>query len=97
VWDPAHRRAAEALALAPHRRHLRVVPDPVNTTPEGGTGLGLGGGDWEVEPIDLARYDIASSSTGGFDVTGFDVTGFDVTGFDVTGFDAGCGCSGAGA
>ncbi len=29
VWDPLHRAAAEAIALAPHRRHLQVVPPPV--------------------------------------------------------------------
>ena len=51
IWDPAHRQAAEALALG---RHLRVVPDlaggPDN---EGDDRLDLGDGDYDVDPPDL--------------------------------------------
>ena len=60
VWDPAHRTAAEAIALAPHRRHLRVVPDVAREPVR----LDLGGGDYEVAPVDLARYDAGCSCTG---------------------------------
>ena len=60
VWDPAHRTAAEAIALAPHRRHLRVVPDVAREPVR----LDLGGGDYEVAPVDLARYDAGCGCTG---------------------------------
>lgn len=53
VWDRAHRRAAEAMALAPNRRsHLVVVPDPEPAT------LDLGDGDYEVDEPDLDRYEV---------------------------------------
>jgi Mu transposase-like protein len=55
VWDPAHRREAEAIALAPHRRrHLALVadPEPVQTR------LDLGAGDYDVEGPDLSRYEV---------------------------------------
>jgi hypothetical protein len=67
VWDPAHRAAAEAIALAPHRRHLRVVPDagsaPAPSPAHLGV-LGLGEGDYEVAPIDLSAYDLGCGCTG---------------------------------
>jgi len=55
VWDPAHRRAAEAMALAPHRRaHLVALPDP---EPDVGL-LDLGDGDYDVDEPDLDRYEV---------------------------------------
>ena len=56
VWDPAHRAAAEAIALGPHRPRLRLVgPGPEPAPPAGLVDLGLG--DYDVEPLDLdARY-----------------------------------------
>jgi transposase len=61
VWDPDHRGAAEAIALAPHRAHLRLVgpgPEPASPpAPVPATLLELGPGDYDVEPPDLAaRY-----------------------------------------
>jgi len=50
IWEPAHRVAAEAVALgrhAPNTRHLRVVTDGA-----------VAGGDYAVETIDLSRYDL---------------------------------------
>ncbi len=61
VWDPAQRAAAEALALAPHRRHLSVVS---HTGPAGPAGLDLGEGDYDVAPIDLRRYDTGCGCLG---------------------------------
>lgn len=61
VWDPAHRAAAEAIALAPHRRHLHVVPDPA---PAGPVSLELGAGDYDVAEIDLGRYDLGCGCSG---------------------------------
>jgi transposase len=62
VWDPAHRKAAEALALAPHARprlHL------VTTDDDGHRGdLDLGEGDYEVEVPDLACYEFAPVGCG---------------------------------
>lgn len=63
VWDPAHRAAAEAIALAPHhRRHLRVVAPA--TPPAGPAGLELGDGDYDVAPVDLGRYDTGCGCQG---------------------------------
>lgn len=67
VWDPAHRAAAEAIALSPHRRHLSLVhgvgehPSP---EPAGSSGLELGAA-YEVEAIDLSRYDRCGCSGAG--------------------------------
>lgn len=61
VWDPAHRAAAEAIALAPHRRHLRLV-SAAGPTPAGV--LDLGAGDYEVAAIDLSRYDLGCGCSG---------------------------------
>ncbi len=55
VWDPAHRAAAEAIALAPHRR--QVAAPAVSAAPAPATPLDLGPGDYEVEEVDLSRYD----------------------------------------
>ncbi|MGH9070932.1 MAG: hypothetical protein ACRDX8_07175, partial [Acidimicrobiales bacterium] len=62
VWDPAHRAAAEAIALAPHRRREAAG----TCAPPSGRqrGLDLGTGDYEVEPVDLARYDLARPEPG---------------------------------
>jgi hypothetical protein len=64
VWDPAHRAAAEAIALAPHRRHLHAVPDPVASGLSGPAGLELGAGDYDVEAIDMGRYDLGCGCSG---------------------------------
>ena len=61
VWDPAHRRAAEAIALAPHLRH-REHPTPdawVAAEP-----LDLGEGDYGVAAPDLAYYDLQACGCG---------------------------------
>jgi transposase len=57
VWDAAHYAAAQAAALAPHRRRLRLVtpdeaPQPVALR------LEVPGGDYDVAPLDLGRYDL---------------------------------------
>jgi hypothetical protein len=62
VWDPADRAAAEAIALAPHHRHLTVVPDLAPAP--AGAGLELGVGDWDVAPVDMARYDTGCGCQG---------------------------------
>jgi transposase len=55
VWDPAHRAAAEAVALGGHRPTLRLVAEPAAAPHPGG--LELGAGDYDVDPLDLeARY-----------------------------------------
>jgi transposase len=55
VWDAAHYAAAQTAALAPHRRHLRLVGD----TPPPPLALRLElDGDYDVEPLDLSRYDL---------------------------------------
>ena len=51
LWDPAHRAAAERVALGRHRPdrgHLRVVTD-TSTVPAG---------DYSVDAVDLSRYDL---------------------------------------
>jgi hypothetical protein len=50
IWDPEHRRAAEAQALGRPvsvGRHLRLVDNKESR-----------GGDYVVEAVDLSRYDI---------------------------------------
>jgi transposase len=62
VWDPAHRKAAEALALAPHARprlHLVTADEPVHQE-----ALELGDGDYEVEVPDLGRYEFGPAGCG---------------------------------
>ncbi|MBP9053990.1 MAG: IS21 family transposase [Ilumatobacteraceae bacterium] len=58
VWDPSHRAAAEASALASNqRRHLRVVePDEEPTAKPAGR-IELGGGDYDVAAPDLTLYE----------------------------------------
>jgi transposase len=58
-WDPDHRQAAEAAALAraAGRPFLRVVPAPEPAEPSPMVPVGLPDGDFAVAPIDLAaRY-----------------------------------------
>jgi transposase len=57
VWDPAHRAAAEAIALAPHRRHLHLLAAPPPAASPRAEVLDLGDGDYDVAPVDLGRYD----------------------------------------
>lgn len=79
VWDPVHRREAEALALAPHRRRrLVAVPDPERMA-EVVAQLDLGAGDYDVEQPDLSCYDLdrAEIDRGGVEI-----------------FGPGCGCGG---
>jgi transposase len=57
VWDPAHRAAAEAIALGRSRPVLRVVPPPAEPEPPPAGRLELGDGDYDVDAPDLeARY-----------------------------------------
>jgi transposase len=57
VWDPAHRAAAEAIALGRSRPALHVVPPPADDEAAAGGRLELGDGDYDVEDLDLsARY-----------------------------------------
>jgi transposase len=61
VWDPAHRAAVEAIALADRptpTRHLRLVaPAATTAEPLEYTQLELGDGDYDVDTPDLdARY-----------------------------------------
>ena len=54
VWDPAHRAAAEAIALGRSRPPLRLVPAPSGPPARR---LELGEGDYDVDAVDLAaRY-----------------------------------------
>ena len=58
VWDGAHFAQAQEAALGRNRRHhLRLVPPEPPATPMQER-LELGAGDYEVEPLDLGRYDI---------------------------------------
>ena len=59
VWDPAHRRAAEALALAPHARRYLQAAIPTVVEPLGL--LDLGDGDYEVEVPDLGCYGLGDT------------------------------------
>jgi len=58
VWDPAHKQAAEQLALRRHQRpprHLELVDPPPPCLAD----LDLGPGDYQVATPDLkARYDL---------------------------------------
>lgn len=63
VWDPAHRAAAEAIALGRARPVLRLVPPPARepSPPR----LELPGGDYDVDPPDLvARYGCGCNGAG---------------------------------
>lgn len=65
VWDPQHRRQAEKAALVRRRRHLTVVPPPIEPgEPAGQVPLALEG-DYAVEPPDLARYRVDDTGEGG--------------------------------
>ena len=57
VWDGDDFAQAQAAALGRHRRHLHIVaPDqPPAPTQER---LELEDGDYDVEPLDLGRYDV---------------------------------------
>ena len=63
AWEPAHRAAVEHLALTRHapRRHLHAVDAEVDAgavlhgpLPASAAALGLGNGDFDVAPVDLA-------------------------------------------
>lgn len=57
VWDPAHRQAAEAIALGRARPGLRLVPQPAEPAAAPPGRLDLGDGDYDVEGLDLGvRY-----------------------------------------
>ena len=69
VWDSAHRRRAEAAALAHHAgRHLHALPDPID--PDDAVGevaqLDLGGGDYDIATPDLARYQVLGCECAGW-------------------------------
>ena len=67
VWDPDHRRQAERAALVRRRRHLTVVPPPVEPSGRQATEqapLALEG-DYAVEAPDLARYRLTDTGEGG--------------------------------
>jgi hypothetical protein len=56
VWDPTHRRAAEASALASNRRrHLHVIA--ASTEPSAPGRLELGAGDFDIAVPDLTLYE----------------------------------------
>jgi transposase len=57
VWDGAHYTAAQQAALAPHRTRLRLVTphEPPQPAP---VRLEVPGGDYDVAPLDLGRYDL---------------------------------------
>jgi transposase len=55
VWDGDDFAQAQAAALGRHRRHLHVVPPQEEAEPAQER-LELGEGDYDVEPLDLARY-----------------------------------------
>ena len=62
VWDPTHRKAAEAMALAPHARpRLTLV---TRDGLEHQETLELGNGDYEVEVPNLACYEIGDGACG---------------------------------
>lgn len=57
VWDPAHRQAAEAIALGRARPDLRLMPAPAEPAAAAPRRLELGDGDYDVEHLDLeGRY-----------------------------------------
>jgi transposase len=57
VWDPAHRQAAEAIALGRARHALRLVPPPVEPAAQALGRLSLGDGDYDIDSLDLQdRY-----------------------------------------
>jgi transposase len=57
VWDPAHRAAAEAIALGRTRPKLSVVPAPQPEQEPTSGRLELGAGDYDIDSLDLAaRY-----------------------------------------
>lgn len=61
VWDPAHRKAAEAIALAPHMRSKKPVTHDALVVAEL---LDLGDGDYLVEVPDLGGYDLDGCGCG---------------------------------
>jgi hypothetical protein len=62
VWDPAHRKAAQAMALAPHARpRLSLVTRDESPPLEA---LELGDGDYDVEVPDLACYELGGCGCG---------------------------------
>lgn len=57
VWDPVHRRDAEAAALSStRRRHLHVVAPVEAAPPSSSDRLELGAGDFDVAVPDLGLY-----------------------------------------
>lgn len=59
VWDGIHFAAAQSEALSRHRRHLRVVaPSEPPSAPQR---LEVPGGDYDVAPLDLGRYEPTTS------------------------------------
>ncbi len=65
VWDPQHRRLAERAALVRRRRHLSVVPEPVEE-PDEPVQMPLAlGGDYGVDLPDLDRYRLDDTGGGG--------------------------------
>ncbi len=63
VWDGDDFAQAQAAALGRHRRHLHVLPPPETAPVQ--ERLELGQGDYDVVPVDLARYDVDGSPAGG--------------------------------
>ena len=57
VWDGDDFAQAQAAALGRHRRHLHVVAPEASPAPAQER-LELGEGDYDVEPLDLGRYDL---------------------------------------
>ena len=60
VWDPAHRRQAEQLALSRHSRARKAPPEAQSLVDV----LDLGEGDYDVEPVQLEAFDLDFSGCG---------------------------------
>lgn len=54
VWDPAHRRQAEEVALSRHSRARKGPPEAQSLV----DALDLGEGDYDIEPIQLEAFDL---------------------------------------
>ncbi len=97
VWDPEHRKAAEALALGwkpdTSRPDLRLIANQPAEEPV--ERLELLGGDYDIAPPDLDhRYPVNTPVLDGLDDPGIDcLDGVDLDGISLDGLDDGEGVS----